>query len=76
MATAKKSSKITLFNPSAMPVVYTGDGRVIGGGERIEVERLDTTGETVVKEGYLINETERDSATSAKDGASDQDAPA
>lgn len=77
MATAKKDSKITLFNPTQMPVVYSDDGRVLGGGERIEIDRLDETGAEVVKQGYLVDETERKTgaakADMPKDGAPDQE---
>jgi hypothetical protein len=80
MATAnKKARKITLFNPSAMPVVYTDQGHILGGGERCEVDALDETGRTVVKQGYLLDQsdegerTEQASNRKEENGASDQE---
>lgn len=46
-------SKITIFNPLSGPVVYSLDGRVLGGGERVEVDSLDDHGKHCVEFQYL-----------------------
>jgi hypothetical protein len=53
----KQTRKVTLFNPTAAPVVYTDTGKILAGGERCEVDELDNAGRTVVEHGYLVNET-------------------
>ena len=50
-------SKITLFNPGNTAVVYSEDGRIVAGAERVEVQELDATGQRAVERGYLVNET-------------------
>lgn len=57
------TSKITLFNPSIVPVVYTDDGRIVAGGERVELDKLDESGQRAVDRGRLVNETKDDEPT-------------
>lgn len=51
------SKKITVFNPTTAPVVFTEDGRTIGGGERREVDALDSVGQHLLDSGGLIDVT-------------------
>lgn len=46
-------AKIHIFNPQTGPVVYSEDGRILGGGEHREVDVLDKHGKACVKRGYL-----------------------
>jgi hypothetical protein len=43
-----------IFNPNNSPVVYSDDGHILGGGERIEVSALDKHGKRAVAHGYII----------------------
>lgn len=47
-------AKIHIFNPLTGPVVYSRDGRVLGGGEHREVDTLDARGQVCVARGYLL----------------------
>lgn len=45
-----------LVNPGNTPQVYTKDGKTIGAGERLEVDKLDTVAKAAVSAGRLVFE--------------------
>jgi len=51
------SKKIIVFNPTSSPLVYTEDGRSLGGGERCEVDRIDAVGQGLIDTDALIDVT-------------------
>lgn len=51
------SKKTTVFNPSSSPVVYTMDGRTLGGGERCEVNAVDAVGQGLLDTDALLDVT-------------------
>jgi hypothetical protein len=67
MATARKATKVALFNPGPTPVVYSDQGHILPGAEHRDVDSLDEVGLRAVAEGLLVNETEQ--AKDAGDGA-------
>lgn len=68
---AKKSdTRVTLYNPGSTSVVYTLTGHVLGGDERITVDKLDVVGERAVKHGYLVL---KESIGQSGSGESDQE---
>lgn len=48
------TDKITLVNPGNSAVVYSLDGRMLGGGESAEVEEIDEVGQAAIDRGYLM----------------------
>ena len=68
-----------IFNPLNTPVVYSDDGKILGGGERIAVDSLDKHGERSVEHGYIIildGEQDAEEAASAEEEeASGKDDP-
>lgn len=63
-----------IFNPHNTPVVYSNDGKILGGGERIEVASLDKHGERALAHGYIIvldgDDAEEEAATTEEEDAS------
>jgi hypothetical protein len=51
---AEESGKIGLLNPGTTSIVYSADGRSIGGGERAEVDEVDEVGQAAIDRGYLM----------------------
>lgn len=45
--------KITLVNPTTSAVIYSEDGRQLGGGESVQVDEVDEVGKTAIERGYL-----------------------
>lgn len=45
--------KITLVNPTTSAVIYTTDGRQLGGGESVQVDEVDEVGQVAIERGYL-----------------------
>lgn len=43
-----------IYNPGNSPVVYSDDGKILGGDERIEVASLDKHGKRAVAHGYIV----------------------
>lgn len=74
-----------LTNPGTTPVVYTNDGRILAGGERVWVPALDETGKAAVTRGLLrwkpdatttaTTATQADTSPSAEDVPPEQDEP-
>jgi hypothetical protein len=48
------SGTVGLLNPGGSTVVYTEDGRSLGGGERARVEEIDPVGRAAIARGYLV----------------------
>lgn len=44
---------VTLVNPGTSAVVYSLDGRQLGGGESVRVDEVDVVGLTAIERGYL-----------------------
>lgn len=55
---ARTKKKQTLFNPNTTAVVFDGEGRIVGGGERVEVDQVDAAGQEAVDNGLLVLETD------------------
>lgn len=73
MATARKAAaaaKVILFNPGPTPVVYSEQGHILAGTERVTVDALDPAGAEAVAHGLLVNETR---AVGDADGAAESD---
>lgn len=49
-----------LINPGTTPQVYSKDGKTIGAGERLGVDKLDTVGKAAVSGGRLVFEEDTD----------------
>lgn len=47
------AGEITLLNPGTTAVVYSEDGRMIGGGERLKLDAVDAVGQAALDRGYL-----------------------
>lgn len=78
------AKKIIIFNPVHTSVVYTEAGHTLGGGERREVDQLDTVGQRLLDEGELLDMTPaakeegrtasaKEKAPTARSGAPDQE---
>lgn len=70
----KPERKTTLINGGTSPLTYTDDGRVLGAGERVELDTLDATARAAVDNGYLTEVHDSgDQEDNKGHGASDQD---
>lgn len=50
------SAKTTLFNPNTTPVVCDKDGRIVEGGGRREVDKVDKVAQEAIDHGLLVAE--------------------
>lgn len=57
-----KKMGVTLFNPQTTPVVCDGEGRIVDGGGRRTLDRLDEVGEKAVADGLLVREEDEQRA--------------
>jgi hypothetical protein len=51
-----RAKKQTLFNPNPTPMVFDGEGRVVAGGERVEVDRVGEVAQEAIDHGLLVLE--------------------
>jgi hypothetical protein len=69
-----------IYNPGNSPVVYSDDGKILGGDERVEVASLDKHGKRAVAHGYIVvldeEKTEEEGVTTEAEEAPDKDANA
>jgi hypothetical protein len=65
---------VIIYNPNNSPVVYSEDGRILGGDDRIEVDSLDRHGERALAHGYLMVLDEEKAEEEAAP-AEEEDAP-
>jgi hypothetical protein len=71
-----------IYNPGNSPVVYSNDGKILGGDERIEVASLDKHGKRAVAHGYIVileeEQTEDEAVSTEEEGApgKEDDTPA
>jgi hypothetical protein len=65
-----------IYNPSNSPVVYSENGHILGGDDRIEVDALDKHGKRAVDHGYLIVLEEEKAEEDQADEAPGRDAAA
>ena len=70
-----RGAKTTLFNTNTTPVVCDGEGHIVEGGGRREVDKVDEVGREAVDHGLLVEESGDDSADPESGGAGDE-APA
>lgn len=49
-----RKSKTTLLNPGTTAVTYSTDGRSLGAGERVEVDKVDEVAKVAIESGYLV----------------------
>lgn len=56
-----RGKKISLFNPNPTPVVFDGEGRIVGGGERVEVDTVGKVAQEAVDHGLLVQEDPEES---------------
>lgn len=63
--------KLTLFNPNTTAVVFDEHGRIVGGGERVEIDQLDKAGQEAVDNDLLVLETPE--RGDAEESASDEE---
>jgi hypothetical protein len=62
-----QDAKVTLFNPNTTPVVCDKDGRIVEGGGRREVDKVDKVGQEAVDHGLLVlEEPEQDETAEAE----------
>jgi hypothetical protein len=45
---------VTLFNPWPAPCVYTDDGKILGGFDRVVVDAVDATGCNAIKQRWIV----------------------
>jgi hypothetical protein len=60
-----------LVNPGNTPQVYSKDGKSIGAGERLELDKLDTVGKAAVAGGRLVFEEDADEPQAEEPGTSE-----
>lgn len=71
-----------IYNPGNSPVVYSDDGKILGGDERIEVASLDKHGKRALAHGYIVvlegEQAEEETASTEEEEATGKggDAPA
>lgn len=67
-----------IYNPGSSPVVYSEDGKILGGDDRIEVGKLDKHGRRAVDHGYLLildeEKTEEETASTEEEETAGKDA--
>lgn len=60
-------TQVTLFNPNTTPVVFDKDGRIVEGGGRREVGKVDEVGREAIEHGLLIEEKPEGKEDTAED---------
>lgn len=62
-----QGTKVTLFNPNTTPVVCDKDGRIVEGGGRREVDKVDKVAQEAIDHGLLIEEKPENDEDAAED---------
>jgi hypothetical protein len=66
----------TLFNPNTTAVVFDRDGRIVGGGERVQVDKVDKVAQEAVEHGLLVLEEPERADEEAGSADKSEEAPA
>lgn len=76
MTRGKKT--VSLYNHGTTPVVYDTEGRIVAGGERIELAEVNAVAQEAIDNGLLVHEDEKaedEAADVPRDGSPGASAP-